>query len=240
MSVFVLVHGAYHGGWCWSRVVPHLRAAGHEVHTPTLAGMGEHAHLLSRQITLDTQVDGVTAHIESYELDDVVLVGHSFGGLIITGVADRLHGSGRITRLVYLDALVPEHGQGWYSFHDAERSRSLHKTAREAGNGMFLPPPDAAIFGVGAEDMAWVTRRLTPHPYGTYLTPLALPNLVQGKGAAALPRIYIDCVKPFYSDFNGLKARLKADSAWKYIEMQTGHDAMVSAPAELAALLVTH
>jgi pimeloyl-ACP methyl ester carboxylesterase len=239
MSTFVLVHGAYHGGWCWSRVVPHLRTAGHEVHAPTLAGMGEHAHLLNRQITLDTQVDGITAYIESYELEDIVLVGHSFGGLIITGVADRLQGTNRLVRLVYLDALVPGNGQGWYSFHNAERTQSLHRIAHEAGNDMFLPPPDAAIFGVGPEDMEWVARRLTPHPYGTYLAPLALPNLAQGKGAAALPRTYIDCVKPLYSDFNGLKAKLRADAAWKYIEMQTGHDAMVSAPEELAALLVT-
>jgi pimeloyl-ACP methyl ester carboxylesterase len=238
MTAYVLVHGAWHGGWCWSRVAPLLRARGHEVYAPSLAGMGEHAHLLNRQITLDTQIDDVVALFESYEIEHAVLVGHSFGGLIITGVADRLHGSNRIDRLVYLDALVPLHGEGWSSFHKPDRVESFHKSAREAGANLFLPAPEPAVFGVtGPEDAAWVKAHMTPHPYGTYLSALNLPNLAQGKGAASLPRTYIDCVAPFYSDFNGLKARLKADPAWKYVEIQTGHDAMVTAPAELAALI---
>jgi pimeloyl-ACP methyl ester carboxylesterase len=237
MTTFVLVHGAWHGGWCWSRVARVLRAQGHEVYTPSLPGMGEHAHLLSRQITLDTQIDDVVALFESCDLDHAVLAGHSFGGLIVTGVADRLHGSRRVARMVYVDALVPKDGEGWFSFHNAERMASFHTSARDAGNNLFLPAPDPAVFGVGPDDAAWVAAHLTPHPYGTYLTALSLPNLAQGKGAAGLQRTYIDCVKPFYSDFNGLKTRLKADPAWKYVEIQTGHDAMVTAPKELAALL---
>jgi pimeloyl-ACP methyl ester carboxylesterase len=237
MTTFVLVHGAWHGGWCWSRVARILRAQGHEIYTPSLPGMGEHAHLLNRQITLDTQIDDVVALFESYDIDNAVLVGHSFGGLIVTGVADRLHGSRRVARMVYLDALVPRDGEGWFSFHNPERTASFHKSARDTGNNLFLPAPAPEVFGVGADDAAWVAAHLTPHPYGTYLTALALPHLAQDKGAASLQRTYVDCVKPFYSDFNGLKARLKADAAWKYVEIQTGHDAMVTAPEELAALL---
>lgn len=238
MSTFVLIHGAWHGGWCWSRVAPLLRARGHEVHAPTLAGMGEHAHLLSRQITVDTHVEDVVACIEAWELTDVVLVGHSYGGHIITGAADRLDGTGRLARLVYLDAVVPNDGDGWYSSNKPEQVAARHQAARESG-GLFIPAPAATAFGVtDPDDVAWVARRLRPHPYGCYLSPQRLPNLARGRGAAALPRTYIDCIKPLYSDFNGLKGRLRADPAWTYLEIATGHDAMVSAPGEVAELLM--
>jgi pimeloyl-ACP methyl ester carboxylesterase len=237
MTTFVLIHGAYHGGWCWSRVAQRLRAQGHAVHTPTLAGMGEHAHLLSRQITLDTHVQDVVSFIESEELKEVVLVGHSYGGLIITGAADRLDGSGALARLVYLDALAPQDGNYWSDFNAPAAAEARHASARKAG-GLFLPVPDAAIFGLtDPADIAWGNRRLRPHPYGCYTSQLRLPNLAAGRGAASLPRTYIDCVEPFYSDFNGLKPRLKADPSWKYVEIRTGHNAMMSAPAELTRLL---
>jgi pimeloyl-ACP methyl ester carboxylesterase len=238
MTTYVLVHGAWHGGWCWQRVAPLLRAAGHEVLTPSLSGMGEHAHMLSPQITLDTHVQDIVSLCERYEVRDAVLVGHSYGGLIIAGAADRLHGSGRIARMVYVDALVPQDGQGWSAFHNADQVAARHATARGAGQGLCLPLPEAAVFGISdAQDLAWVSRNMRPHPYGTYLSPLRLPNLAAGGGAAALPRTYIDCTAPFYSDFNGLKARLKADAGWKYVELATCHDAMVSMPKELTALL---
>ena len=238
MTTFVLIHGAYHGGWCWSRVASRLRAKGHAVHTPTLAGMGEHAHLLSRQITLDTHIDDVVSHIEAEELDKVVLVGHSYGGLIITGAADRLDGSDKIASLVYLDALAPVDGNRWSDFNLPAAAEARHASAKKAG-GLFMPPPDAAMFGLtDPAEIAWGNRRLRPHPYGCYQSYLRLPNLAAGRGAAALPRTYIDCVDPLYSDFNGLKPRLKADPAWKYVEIRTGHNAMMSAPDELTALLL--
>lgn len=238
MSTFVLIHGAWHGGWCWARVAPLLRAQGHEVHTPTLSGMGEHAHLLTRQINLDTHVEDVIACLETWELTDVVLVGHSYGGHIITGAIDRLDGSGRVARAVFVDAVVPRDGDGWYSANTPQQVAARHQAAREAG-GLFIPAPDASVFGVtDPHDLAWVARRLRPHPYGCYVSSQALPNLARGRGLAALPRTYIDCTTPFYSDFNGLKQRLKADPGWRYIELATGHDAMVSAPRELAALLM--
>ena len=239
MSTFVLIHGAYHGAWCWARVAKLLRAQGHVVHAPTLAGMGEHAHLLSRQITLTTHVDDVINHIEAEELQNVILVGHSYGGLAITGAADRLDGRGRIAALFYLDALVPNHGTAWSDFHTPEAAATRHAAARSAG-GLFLPAPDAAVFGLtDAADVAWANRRLRPHPYGCYLSHMHLPNLAAGRGAALLPRTYIDCIEPLYSDFMGLKQRLKADPQWKYIEMRTGHNAMMSAPAELLKLLAS-
>ncbi|MBL8386496.1 MAG: alpha/beta hydrolase [Burkholderiales bacterium] len=238
MSTYVLIHGAWHGGWCWARVAARLRALGHTVHTPTLAGMGEHAHLLSRQITLDTHVEDVVSHFETEEIRDAILVGHSYGGLIVTGAADRLDGTGAISRLVYLDAVVPADGDHWTAFHSPEAAQARHAAARDRGGALFLPPPDAAVFGLtDPADLAWVARRLRPHPYGCYLVPLRLPRLAAGAGAAALPRTYIDCVEPFYSDFMGLKQRLKADPAWQYVELRTGHNAMVSAPDALTGLL---
>ena len=238
MSTYVLIHGAWHGGWCWGRVAPLLRAQGHDVHTPTLAGMAEHAHLASKQITLDTHVEDVVSYLEAWELTDVVLVGHSYGCPIITWVADRLDGSGRIARLIYLDGAVPKDGDGWFSSNKPEQLAARNKAARDSG-GLTIPAPDAVAFGLSdPADIAWVSRRLRPHPYGCYLSTMRLPNLVQGRGINLLPRTYIDCVEPFYSDFAGTKQRVKADPGWKYVEIKTGHDAMVSAPGELAELLL--
>lgn len=238
MSTFVLIHGAWHGGWCWSRVATLLRAHGHEVHTPTLSGMGEHAHLASKQITLDTHIEDVVSYIESYELTGVVLAGHSYGCAIVTAAADRLEGAGRIARMVYLDGSVPRDGDGWFSTSKPEQFAARHQAAQDAG-GIFIPPPPAAGFGLSdPDDIAWVTRRLRPHPYGCYLSTLRLPNLTAGRGINLLPRTYIDCTAPFYSDFNGTKGRVKADAGWKYVTIETGHDAMVSAPQELAKLLL--
>ena len=239
MSTFVLIHGAWHGGWCWQRVAPLLRAQGHEVLMPSLSGMGEHAHMLSPQITLETHVQDVVNLCERHEVKDAVLVGHSYGGIAITGAADRLHGSGSIGSLVYLDALVPEDGWAWPSFHKPDQQAARHASARGAGMGLCLPVPKAEAFGISdAADLAWVDRNLRPHPYGTYLSTVALPELAKGGGAAALPRTYIDCTTPFYSDFNGVKGRLKADKKWKYVELATCHDAMVTMPKETAELLM--
>lgn len=239
MSTFVLIHGAWHGGWCWQRVAPLLRAQGHEVLMPSLSGMGEHAHMLSPQITLETHVQDVVNVCKRYEVKDAVLVGHSYGGLPITGAADRLHGTDHIARLVYVDALVPEDGYRWSDFHEPDKIAARHAAARGAGMGLAMPVPEAKAFGVtDPADLAWVDRNLKPHPYGTYLSFLALPELAKGGGAAALPRTYIDCTVPFYSDFNGVKGRLKKDAKWKYVELPTCHDAMVTMPKELAELLM--
>jgi pimeloyl-ACP methyl ester carboxylesterase len=239
MSTYILVHGAWHGGWCWQRVAPFLRAQGHEVLTPSLSGMGEHAHMISPQITLETHVQDIANLCKRYEVKDAVLVGHSYGGVPITGAADRLHGAGHVARLVYLDALVPEDGWAWSSFHKPEQIAARHASARGAGLGVALPVPEAKAFGIeNAADLAWVDRNLRPHPYGTYLSTIALPELAKGGGAAALPRTYIDCTTPFYSDFNGTKQKIKADKKWKYVELPTCHDSMVTMPKETAELLL--
>ncbi len=166
MSQFVLVHGAWHGAWCWRRVLPLLRAKGHEAHAVTLTGVGERAHLLSAKITLQTHIQDVVGLIEAEELTDVVLVGHSYGGLVITGAADRLLTSGDcLKRLVYVDAVVPLSGESWASRHDPKVVAQRLEAAKATG-GVAIPPPDASVFGLEGADRDWVNRRQVPQPLG--------------------------------------------------------------------------
>ncbi len=225
----VLVHGAWHGGWCWARVVPLLRDAGHAVFAPTLTGLGDRAHLFHPDIGLADHVADVVALIEAEELSDLVLVGHSYAGMVISGVAERA--AGRIRRLVYLDAFVPEHGQ------------SLMALARPAPAGEAPPRPEGnrvpsrttSFFGIDdADDAAWVARRVVDQPLLTMTQPLDAPT-----GAAqSLPRTFVYCSGRPMGSFDQFKARFETDPAWRYHDLPTGHDAMVTDPAGLAALLL--
>ena len=144
-KTYVLVHGAWHGGWCWRDVKEALRGMGHRVSTPTQTGLGERKHLLSKAITLDTFTADIINHVEAEELDDVILVGHSFAGTSITGVADKI--PSRIRHLVYLDSIVLENGRSPFSVLPAEIVAARHKLAAEEGQGVFIPPPPPASFG---------------------------------------------------------------------------------------------
>ncbi|MFM9882149.1 MAG: alpha/beta fold hydrolase [Burkholderiales bacterium] len=231
-STIVLVHGAWHGGWCWRRVVPHLQAAGHEVFAPTLTGLADRAHLLDRSIDLDTHIQDVIGLLEYEELSNVVLVGHSYAGAVITGVADRA--ASRLGSLVYLDAFLPANGKRMMDYiHSARREATINAGA---ANG-FVDPPDAALFGLvpGTADMAWVTRRMTRHPFGTMSQPLRLD---QG-GGAHLQRLYIHCTKPGTGSFDQFANVLRVDPRWTFHEFQTGHDCMVLEPAETARLILS-
>ena len=229
MSDFVLVHGAWHGAWCWSRVVPALWAAGHRVFAVTLTGVGERAHLLSAGITLDTHIADVVGTIEAEELRGVVLVGHSYGGMVITGAADRL--PDRIARLVYIDAMVPYSGESWSSGHDPQTQDVRRKMIAAQG---WLAPPDPAIFGLQGADHAWVSRRQTVQPGGVYDAALHFDE----QRIAAIPRTFVDCTTPPLATIAEMRRRVRSESGWRVIEMATGHDAMISAPEGLAALLL--
>jgi pimeloyl-ACP methyl ester carboxylesterase len=193
MAAFVLVHGAWHGAWCWARVLPALRAAGHAAHAVTLTGVGERAHLLSRDITLDLHVTDVVNLVVCEELDDIVLVGHSYGGLVITGAADRLLAQrpARLKQLVYIDAVVPHPGECWATHHAPELVASRLAAAAAHPQGA-LAPPDAALFGLSGADCDWVNRRQTPHPFGQYREPLVFDAV----RVASVPRTFIDCTSP--------------------------------------------
>jgi pimeloyl-ACP methyl ester carboxylesterase len=231
----VLVHGAWHGGWCWSRVAAILRDAGHAVLTPTLTGLGERAHLLSRSVGLDTHVADIAGVFESEEIQGAMLVGHSYGGMVITGVADRLAGTTAISRLAYLDAFVPRDGESWADFHSPEVREATAANARDNGEGWWIPPRKAEGFGVtDPDDAAWVNRRMTRQPLATYTQPL---RLARG-GAANFPCAYIDCANPASPSFVDTKKRIQSDRDWMYFALQTGHDAMVTVPRELAEILL--
>ena len=232
-QTFVLVHGAWHGGWCWSRVADRLRAAGHQVFTPTQTGLGERKHLLSKDITLDTFTKDIANVIEAEELTNVVLVGHSFGGLVISGVADAI--PERFRHLVYLDSLVVERGKSPFDSLPADVAAARRKAAEESSGGLSLPAPPPSAFGVSdAKDTEWVKRRLTPHPLGTYSSTLN----IKGPVGNNLPRTYIHCTNPSYAALQASRNWVKAQQGWRWAEIATGHDAMVMAPDEVARMLI--
>lgn len=226
---FVLVHGAWHGGWCWVRVADRLRAAGHRVFTPTLSGLGERAHLPLASITLDTHGSDIANVILCEELDQVVLVGHSYGGIVITKAMERI--GAQVTHLVYLDAVVLADGESWSSHHTPEQRAQRAQWMAQFNGGW--PVPKAAGFGVlDARDQMWVDRRLTPQPGGPYRGTVRLTDRWR-----ALPKTFIDCTQPALTAISPFRRAVRKDPAWRVWEIATGHDAMVSAPAELAAML---
>jgi pimeloyl-ACP methyl ester carboxylesterase len=237
--VFVLVHGSWHGAWCWSRVLPLLRGAGFDVHAVTLTGVGERAHLLSNDINLTTHINDVLGLIEAEELPNIVLVGHSYGGRVITGVADALLNAGKVNlqHLVYLDAVVPKSGESWSSTHAPEVIAARTQAAKDFGklHGVdAFPPPDASVFGLTGDDAAWVNRRQTPQPLGVYLDGQSFdePRL------ASLPRTFINCNSPALATIEVSRERVRSDKSWQWVEMACGHDAMVSHAPELAKNLL--
>jgi pimeloyl-ACP methyl ester carboxylesterase len=244
MPTFVLVHGSWHGAWCWSRVLPLLRGAGYDAHAVTLTGVGERAHLLSNAINLTTHINDVLGLIEAEELTNIVLVGHSYGGRVITGVADALLNAGKVNlqHLVYLDAVVPKSGESWSSTHSAEVIAARMQAAKDyaAIHGEHFgieafPPPDASLFGLTGDDAAWVNRRQTPQPLGVYLDGQSFDEA----RLARLPRTFIDCIVHPLATINVSRERVRADKSWRVVELACGHDAMVSHPKELADIFLT-
>jgi pimeloyl-ACP methyl ester carboxylesterase len=231
MARFVLVHGAFHGGWCWKRVTARLRAAGHEVWAPSLTGLGERAHLATPETGLHTHVQDICALIEAEELDDVVLVGHSYGGMVITGVGEKM--PARLRHLVYLDAMLPKHGESALDKIGADFSARL-KTRMEQGDGPRPGVPAADFFGVfDPDDVAWLNRQLRPHPRKAYTERHEGPD----NRVAAIPRTYVYCDNPAMGLFDAA-AKLRADPRWRFHVLHTGHDAMVSDPDGVAGILL--
>ena len=231
-NTFVLVHGVWHGGWCWSRVVDILRARGHRVTAPTQTGLGERSHLLSADITLETFVTDIVRHIECEDLKDVVLVGHSFGGAPVTGVAHRL--ADRLTSLIYLDGIRLKSGETWFSLLPPDLAADRAALAEKTSGGVSLPPAPAEAFGVTRpEDRTFLESRLTPHPFATFTTSLDLKGPKVGNG---LPASYVRCTAPSYGPANVSLQRAQ-DFGWPVTEIATGHDAMVTEPQATADVL---
>jgi pimeloyl-ACP methyl ester carboxylesterase len=233
MRAYVLVHGGGHGGWCYQRLARILRSKGHEVYTPTLSGLGEREHLLSPAVDLDMHVTDIVKVLQYEDLRDVILVGHSYGGMVITGAADRA--ADRIGHLVYLDAAYPQNGQSLVDI-----AGPLMQAARDAGrvvNGMELvlyPGKDPMNFyGVtDAEQIAWMKPKLTPHPWKCFEQPLVLGNEA---ALRQIPQSFIVCSSHMDDASRGA---LKALSNGRYWEIDTGHDLMISEPQTVADALL--
>lgn len=234
MATFVIVHGAWGGAWSWKKIRTLLRAAGHEVYTPTLTGLGERAHLANPEIDLETHIQDVLGVLEYEDLRDVVLVGHSYGGMVITGVADR--SAERLACLVYLDAFVPNEGQSLLDLVGPEARARFEEQARTQGEGWRIPPNPLAPDTPEA-DAAWIAPRRLPHPLRTFVQPVRLTS----PAAAALPRTYVYCTfKPGGDAFAQFAARARAEQGWRYYELATGHNLQYTATRELVDLLLEH
>ncbi|HET8618858.1 MAG TPA: alpha/beta hydrolase [Acidimicrobiales bacterium] len=233
-ATYVLVHGGAHGGWCYRDVAARLRSAGHAVHTPTLTGLGERAHLLRPGIDLDTHIADVTAVLHYEDLRDVILVGHSYGGMVITGVADRA--ADRVGHLVFLDAATPVGGESL-----ADIAAPLMRAARARGRvvdgvELVLFPGTEPLphYGVtDPDDIAWMAERLTPHPYACFEQPL---RLTDEAALWAIPQTHIVCTSTLATRDPGRTEPARA--AGRLWDIDTGHDLMITEPAAVADLLL--
>jgi pimeloyl-ACP methyl ester carboxylesterase len=234
-AVFVLVHGTGHGGWCWRFIVPVLRAAGYDdVYTPTLTGLGASSHLLHEldRISLDTHVKDITNMLFYEDLSEVVLVGHSYGGMVITGVAAKE--PQRLAQLVYLDAYLPLEEENEIALWPPDQKE---KYRTDIASGIrFRPPLSSSILGITDPKMSkWVQERLTPHPYSTYEDPPASSGTPQ---STSIPRTYIHCtlgpLSPWMEPFAARARKLE----WNVHTLALGHDVMITHPNELAEILL--
>lgn len=230
-SPILLVHGAWHGGWCWQRVVPALVQAGHVVYTPTLTGLGERSHLARPDIDLELHARDLQAVIEMEDLRDVVLVGHSYAGFPISVVAERL--PERLRQLIYLDAFVPEDGKCVLDYiQGAERRAALRDSGR--ATGYAAPVPLTALGVTRPDDLAWAQPRIVRQPFASFEQPVRLSRPA-GHG---LVRSFIACTQPASGSFGQFAAKLKDDPTWRVRELASGHDAMIIDPLPLARLLI--
>jgi pimeloyl-ACP methyl ester carboxylesterase len=237
MATIVIVHGMFDGGWSWRRVVALLQAAGHEVFSPTLTGLGERSHLANPAIDLETHVQDILHVLQYEDLADVRLVGHSMAGFVIASVADRARE--RLARLIYLDAHVPENGESFLDLVGDERRVTLEQVVREQGDGWRLPPPSFAR-DPGADSQAteelwrWFQPRLAPQPFKTLTQPVKLTY----PSDATLQRAYILCAKDHTGELEPRMERIRANPAWRWREIDADHLAHVTAPETLANALL--
>jgi pimeloyl-ACP methyl ester carboxylesterase len=212
--------------------VPLLADAGFATSAPTLTGCGERRHLLSRAVTLDTHVQDVVQHIEAEELDGIILVAHSYGGFVAAGVAEAI--APRIGQLILLDAFAPNDGECVLDYAGDSQKANVIAAAEQSPTFNLAPARAAALGITNAADAAWIDRRTTPHPVGTYLQPV---KLARGLGAIGR-KAYLACDQAKLAVFDGTKRRISRDPAWRYVSLETSHDAMVASPAALASAIV--
>lgn len=238
MSQFVLVHGSWMGGWVFADVARALRGRGHDVHPITLTGLGERSHLGRPEVNLDVHIQDVVNLLASEDLRDAVLVGHSYAGIVITGVADRA--GDRLSTVAFLDTAPAADGQRHLDFYPPEARETMQRQVREQGDGWRLPfpgferlGPPPMLAGLGAGARATMEGRAVAQPFGTYTQPLRLT----GKGSARHRQVLIACngFREVAAAQPGIAAFLTP--AWQRLDLDTGHWPMLSAPGPLAELL---
>ena len=228
MATFVVAHGAWSAGWAWKKMRPLMRDAGHEFWTPTYTGLGERAHLAHAGVDLDTHIQDIIAVLETEDLSDVILIGHSYGGMVATGVADRARD--RIKHIVYVDAFAPKDGQSAFELQQPEQVAQRREAARKDGDGWRLAtgpmPPDTA-----PEDVAWATPRRKPQPIKTFESRLKLA------AEPSVPRTYIYAKRARPDDgFRQFLERGKREG-WRTYEMDASHNPHITAPQALMAIV---
>ena len=230
-KTFVLVHGAWHGGWCWRRVADLLELQGHKVFTPTLTGLGERSHLLTKDIDLDTHITDIVNVFRWEDLKDVCLVVHSYGGWPGSGALEQI--GDRVSAIVWLDAFKPENGQRGLDTASPFSREGVEAAVARGEPGR--PAPAAQVFGVNEADRAWVDSKLTPQPSGVLLQPIKLT----GAREKIAKKTYIRAPRYPQAAFDKACAECKADKSWRTFETATsGHDVMVDEPEWLRDILL--
>lgn len=230
MATFLVAHGAWSAGWAWKKMRPLLRERGHELITPTYTGIGERAHLANADIGLETHIADMLGVLQFEDLRGVILIGHSYGGMVATGVADRE--PERLAQLVYLDAFVPRDGQSLLDLQPAEVRARMREAARTAGDGWRVPPnpmpPDTP-----EADLAWAMPRRVMQPLKTFEQPLRLAGALD-----RVPRTYIYCTRPSPGDpFGQFARRAQSEPGWRCLEIDSSHNPHITVPGVLADLL---
>ena len=231
MTSIVLVQGAWEGGWYWRPMRQRLQAMGHDVFAPSLTGLGDRSHLLTPEVTLDTHIQDIANLFEYEELTDAVLVGHSYGGMVITGVADRM--PERIRTLFYLDAFLPEDGDSIMTLARPERHAAT-VAAVEAGDGWRVPPNTAEQWGVtDPEEADWLDRLSGFHPYATMTQPISLT----GAHKQVPNRVYVLAAAYDPSPFQKFAAKAEAEGGWEMHEIDCHHFLNISRAGEVADIV---
>lgn len=229
---FVLVHGAWHGGWCWQRVVDGLTAKGYRVYAPSLTGLGDRSHLLHGNIGLDVHVADIVNLVEWEDLRSVILCGHSYGGMVIGGAAEAL--SGRVKAMVFLDAFVPEAGKSLMDLTSPEARAYREASMKDDPLGLMVPNPAEMLRIADPADRLWVDAKCTPHPYKTFTD--SLPS-VDAIGTVAR-KVYVRAKGIDASMHDRTAERLRPEPGWTVVESPHGHDLMIDAPKDVIEILI--
>jgi pimeloyl-ACP methyl ester carboxylesterase len=229
-KTFVLVHGAWHGGWCWRRVADILQTRGHKVFAPTLTGLADRSHLLRADVNLDTHIADIVNLVKWEKLNDIVLVAHSYAGFPVSGAIEHIFD--HVASVVFLDAFLPEDGQKSLDVaSDFAKKLTLEAMAKgELGNA----PPPAERFAVNERDRAWVDSQLTPQPLGVALQPIKLT----GARERVTKKAYIRAPQYPQPTFDAYYLAKKADRSWRTYEVPCGHDVMIDMPERLTEILL--